>query len=141
MREPFVSTVDRPFAPPLSIGEPLVTFDLPFPPSLNNLFVNVPKKGRVPSKPYQQWKLEAGWRLITTKPRKLHGPVWITLQFEEKKGRRDLDNLAKAVLDLCVTHKVIDGDDHNTVRGLMLLWDGAVTGCRVHLSQLDGVGA
>ena len=32
---------------------------LPLPPSLNNSFVNVPGRGRVPSKAYAAWKKEA----------------------------------------------------------------------------------
>lgn len=131
----FVSDIDRPFAPPIEPGPVVSTFALPFPPSLNNLFINVPGRGRVPSARYTKWRDEAGWQLKSQRPSPVSGPVFVTLLFEEKKGMRDIDNLAKSVLDLCVTHEIIEGDNSKTVRGLRMQWDGAIVGCRVSISQ------
>lgn len=107
-----------------------ITFDLPFPPSVNNLFANG-KAGRFTTQSYRDWQTAAGWRLLADKPGRVPGAVKITLQFEEKRGRRDLDNLIKPVLDLLVKHAVIDGDHRMVVRAIDAMWSAAVQGVRV----------
>lgn len=107
-----------------------ITFDLCFPPSTNNLFANT-GHGRVATQPYRDWQTRAGWEIVSNRPGRIPGAVKVTLQFEEKGGRRDLDNLIKPVLDLCVKHSVIDGDHRSIVRAINASWSGKVQGVRV----------
>lgn len=115
-----------------------ITIDLPFPPSVNNLFANG-SKGRFPTQQYRDWQQSAGWKILAERPGRLPGPVKIILQYEEKNGRRDLDNLAKATLDLLVKHNVIDGDHRTVVREINLSWSNAVQGVRVTIEPARGV--
>ena len=100
------------------------------PPSANGLFANVPGRGRVKSEKYRGWLNAVGWDLKLAKPERVAGPVNVTLLFERPKGRRraDLDNRAKAALDLLVTHGVIE-DDH-LVQRLTLAW-APISGCQI----------
>jgi len=107
-----------------------ITFDLSFPPSVNNLFANT-THGRVTSQQYRDWQARAGWEIVANRPGRVPGAVNVTLQFEEKNGRRDLDNLIKPVLDLCVKHKVIDGDHRSIVRAISASWSSKVEGVRI----------
>ena len=101
---------------------------LPLPPTLNNLFINLQGRGRVPSKSYKDWRKRADETLWTNHVKAIGGPVKILLMIEDK-GRRDLDNCAKAVIDFLVQHNLIDGDDRKVVRRIVLEWgdiEGAI---------------
>lgn len=107
-----------------------VTVDLPFPPSVNNLFANG-SKGRFPTQQYRDWQTSAAWKLLADKPPRVPGPIKVSFEYEEKHGRRDLDNLLKAVLDLLVKHNIIDGDHRTVLRGITASWSNKVHGVRV----------
>jgi crossover junction endodeoxyribonuclease RusA len=90
-----------------------------WPPSVNNLFFNVPGRGRVPSKEYQHWKQEAGWELKAQKPQRFTVPVEITVELNPPTKRAfDPDGKLKAVIDLLVAHQVIADDNFNHVRSV-----------------------
>lgn len=90
---------------------------LPWPPSTNALYLNVKGRGRVPTKEYLAWKQEAGWTLAAQRPPKFTRPVTITIELCPPHGRRfDLDNRAKATLDLLTLHLVIPDDHDGFVR-------------------------
>lgn len=92
---------------------------LPWPPSLNNMFLNVRGKGRVRSENYRKWLTEAGWLLKSQKPRRFHEPVRIRVELNPPNARAfDLDNRNKALLDLLVEHGVIIDDSNRWVRGV-----------------------
>jgi Holliday junction resolvase RusA-like endonuclease len=110
-----------------------ITLDLPFPPSVNNLFANS-SAGRFTTQQYRDWQTAAAWRLLADKPGRVPGPVKITLVYEEKNGRRDLDNLLKAVLDLLVKHNVIDGDHRTVLREISAKWSANVQGVRITIT-------
>lgn len=98
----------------------MITVALPFPPGVNNLYANAGRR-RVISRPYEVWRRAAGFELIAQRPDKLTGPFCVTLRFDRPdKRRRDLDGLAKAVLDLLVTHQIV-GDD-SQAESLCMLW-------------------
>jgi Holliday junction resolvase RusA-like endonuclease len=90
---------------------PLVVESEHFPPSLNNMFANVAKVGRVKSKRYKTWIAAAGWdangKGTCSGPFKLV----LTLSTHHRRSNADLDNRIKPVLDLLVTHGIIDGDE------------------------------
>ncbi|HDA7431526.1 TPA: RusA family crossover junction endodeoxyribonuclease, partial [Staphylococcus aureus] len=108
--------------------------NMPFPPSTNNLFINV-AKGRIPSARYADWRQEAGWSLKAQRPRSIKGPVILKYLFQEGQDRRkrDIGNLEKAATDLLVEHKVIESDDNTIVRAIALGWSKNVTGARVEI--------
>jgi len=114
----------------------MITLTLPPPPSANNLFANK-ARGRYRTKRYMTWRRAAGWCLKQQKQRPIQGPVDVVIMLAAslrvcKNGRPknvDLDNRAKAVLDLLVTHGLIDGD--HKVESLFLQWCDRVTGCKV----------
>ncbi len=94
---------------------------IPRPPSVNGLFANAPGKGRVKTAHYKAWIQEAGLRLNqqTVDAPMISGPIKICMILD--KGRADLDNLCKPVLDLLVSHRLIH-DDRN-VNELHVLHD------------------
>jgi crossover junction endodeoxyribonuclease RusA len=94
----------------LMVGEQ--TFLLPMPPSVNALTFNIPGKGRGKTEVYKAWILEAGLRLNLQRPKRMAGLVRLSIKAirPNKRRRRDLGNLEKAVSDLLVSHGVIDDD-------------------------------
>ena len=67
--------------------------------------------------------------LASLKPGRVPGPVRLTLIYEERAGRRDLDHLIRPVVELCVRHALIDSDHRGTLREVRAGW-GAVRGLR-----------
>jgi len=112
----------------------VITLNLPFPPSVNNLFINVGRK-RVRAPRYVAWATEAGLRLNVQRPISIKGPVTLHYEFQEGQDRRkrDIGNLEKAVTDLLVQHAVIEADDNTIVREITLRWSGKVTGVLVSI--------
>jgi crossover junction endodeoxyribonuclease RusA len=89
-----------------------VSVVLPLPPSSNNMFVNVPGRGRVPSAKYNQWKKQAAQALKNTG--KVEAPVEVRIIIRPGKFWRrtsDLANREKAVTDALVTAGVIPEDN------------------------------
>jgi crossover junction endodeoxyribonuclease RusA len=95
---------------------------IPKPPSLNRLWRNVPRLGRVKSKRYKQW-IGAATASILSLPRadraQTVGPYRLRIELGRRKGS-DLDNYAKAISDLLVSLRLV-GDDSHCV-GLEMVW-------------------
>lgn len=118
----------------------MITLTLPFPPSVNNLFISAGRK-RVRSPRYRAWAEEAGALIVVQqsiyrnagKSIATHGPVTLHYEFQEGQDRRkrDIGNLEKPVTDLLVTHGVIRADDNTVVRGIDLRWSDKILGVRV----------
>lgn len=122
----------RPINPINQASDDLV-LHLPFPPSLNNLFINVRGKGRAPSARYAAWRRRAtqamwGQRIIF-----FNCPVIISIVFEDI-GTSDLDNLGKGLVDHLVHHRLISDDSRKIVRRVTLTW-GDVKGAVVTVSK------
>lgn len=84
---------------------------LPVPPSTNNLFVNKKVGGRFLSPAYKAWRTSAGWALNLSRPVPFCGDlVEVSLTVPRKPASRDLDNFAKAPIDLLVAHAIINDD-------------------------------
>lgn len=79
------------------------------PPSTNNLFLNLPGRGRVRSGAYKAWERQASAALTFASWDMPARPYVVTIRLN-MDHRGDIDNRTKAVLDLLVKHKVIDGD-------------------------------
>jgi crossover junction endodeoxyribonuclease RusA len=107
---------------------------LPCPPSTNNLFRNTSAKeramwakrgakpkSRVPTPEYDAWRQLAGLKANLQHQEPLTGRVTVTLRCPEA-SRRDLENFAKAPIDLLVAHGLIEDDRNRIVRGLTMVW-------------------
>jgi hypothetical protein len=91
-------------------------FRLPVPPSTNNAFVNVQRRGRVKSKSYTAWLREADkWyqlqRLHALKP--ILGPRSLRILLPKIRG--DASNRIKLIEDYLVS-RGLTGDDRDNVK-------------------------
>lgn len=87
-----------------------VTFQLPVPPSVNELFRNVPGKGRVKTRVYDDWRAHALTSMRLQKLAPVAGHVLIRMNIEMAGDRADLDNRVKAIFDAIVEAKIIRDD-------------------------------
>lgn len=96
-----------------------VRLTLSWPPSTNNLFLNVNGRGRVPTSEYKAWQRTAGWELQAQRPRKFTVPVEVVVELHPPTRRAfDADGKLKAPIDLLVTHQVIADDSIKYVRSV-----------------------
>lgn len=112
----------------------VLVLNLPFPPSLNNLFVNVRGKGRVPSVRYKNWRERATQAMWGQRMIAFSGPVEIHIVYEDA-GQADLDNLSKGLIDHLVHHRLIYDDSRKIVRKVTLEW-GHVKGAVVTVTKI-----
>lgn len=97
------------------------TFTLPYPVSVNGAFKM--HNGARLSKAYRAWRDAAGLELLSQRPQKHGGRVHVSIAFRAPdRRRRDIDNLLKAVLDLCVKHGVIVDNSNRYVAGIAADW-------------------
>lgn len=107
---------------PAEVVAGLTAIRLPFPPGVNNLFKNV-RRGRARTDRYDAWIAEAGLALRRQRPAAIPGKFKADLVFDRPDmRRRDLDGLAKAILDLLGKSGVIV-DDH-LAEDIRLRWSG-----------------
>lgn len=93
---------------------------LPYPPTTNNLFINVGKR-RVRSAGYDAWLREASAMVAQQRPAKVHGPYRMTMLATRPDRRsRDLGNLEKPVSDLLVKCGVVRDD--SDAQAILLFW-------------------
>lgn len=102
---------------------------LPVPPSTNNLFINARNgRGRILSPDYRAWRKTAAKALTLSSWDMPSRPYGITIRVNVNH-QSDIDNRTKAVLDLLVEHKIIDGDQW--VNALHVYRDRTIVGCTV----------
>jgi Holliday junction resolvase RusA-like endonuclease len=89
-----------------------ITISVTLPPSVNSLYLLRGRK-RVPSRRYSEWRHEAGWELKRQRPTPIDGP-WTASIVLPADMRGDIDNRAKALLDLLVLHRIVPDDRHCT---------------------------
>lgn len=112
-----------------------MTFDLPFPPSVNTMYRNVAGRGRVKTAEYKAWLREAGLALRRQKPaQQIAGQVCLRIDLD-KRRRGDCSNRAKAVEDLLVSHGVIPDDSQKWVKRVDIGWED-VHGCKVNVERV-----
>lgn len=102
---------------------------LPLPPSANGMFKNV-RHGRAKTKTYRQWIFNAGWDLKVSAKWRVPGAVMVFVAVPLNMPG-DVDNRAKAILDLLVTHQRIDDDRHVQSVSVTRSPDVAAKTCRV----------
>jgi Holliday junction resolvase RusA-like endonuclease len=123
----------------------MITLTLPVPPSTNALFRNRSAHeraiaaaqgrklpGRARTEAYNSWRNAAGWQLKLQHPQKVPGAVEIEIVMRRMSKSADVDNRAKAVIDLLVEHRVIDDDCNVTAETTR--W-AAVDGCIVTVRE------
>ncbi len=101
-----------------------LVFRLPLSPPVNNLYLNMPRVGRVKSKRYRAWEAAADqWyalQKLHVEP-KVSGPYSCEIVLPKVRG--DIDGRPKAILDWCVSRNVTDDDKH-LVRLVVTVDDG-----------------
>ena len=110
-----------------------VVLRLPFPPSVNNLFITARNGKRVISPDYREWRANAENCIVQQGRPRINGRVNVIMEFEDKPGRHDIDNLCKGPLDTLVHMFVIDADDSKVVRRLTVSWSDK-PGCTVTIT-------
>lgn len=83
------------------------------PPSVNSLYANKKSGGRRKSETYKSWIRTACQEILAQRRKitSIHGPYTILIKVA-KGTRGDVDNRAKAVLDILVSMGVTDDDKH-----------------------------
>ena len=114
-------------------GQPPISINLPVPPSVNSLTFNR-RGGRTKTKRYTDWITEAGWEIHKQKPPKIRGPVQVDIEVENGATRADIDNLIKPLLDVCVSHKLIENDSPKFVKGVSIALRDGIHGCQIFIS-------
>ena len=90
------------------------------PPSTTGLYKNV-RTGRAATADYKAWLTTAGWELRRQRPKPYDVGVRVHIRLHcPHNVPYDIDNRAKAVLDLLVKHDVIPDDSNKWVRSLHL---------------------
>lgn len=96
---------------------------LPFPPSTNNLFLNVGKR-RVRTKRYDAWRVAAA-EILKPVAQPFTGPYRMLMIVERPDRRaRDLSNFIKAVEDALVTAGWVRDDSDCAAIGIE--WDALI---------------
>jgi len=108
-----------------------LTFTLPYPPSVNALYRNVPKVGRVKTKATEAFNFQAALALAGQRANGIKGTVNVTYEvgrFPDKR-RRDVGNYEKALSDALVANGIIEDD--SLIEWISIGWVDGVEGVRV----------
>lgn len=106
----------------------MIELECPFPPTTNNLFMNVGKR-RIPTPAYRKWREIAAClidhQMVGKQP--ITGPYHMVIDLDRPdKRNRDVSNYAKALEDSLVLCRVIRDD--SDARSLMLKWSDRTPG-------------
>lgn len=112
---------------------------LPGPISTNNLYNNVPGRGRIMSKDYRVWKGVAASMLMAQKPLPRFAlPVEMMFYIGEIGiGQMDSDNTLKAYTDAIKEARIIHDDSRRWVRRTGAVWVPGMTGCVVRIKTAE----
>lgn len=115
----------------------MIRYELPFPPSVNNLFANA-GKSRVRTARYKAWAKEAGQFILLQGRKRLHGHVGLAVDLvKPDRRKRDLSNTIKAIEDLLVDMQVIEDD--SLIQVLSVQWVESGSPCVVTVTDLAAV--
>lgn len=106
----------------------MIELAIPFPPTTNNLFMNVGKR-RIPTKSYRVWRELAAVQIDhqMLKQQAITGPYHMTIELDRPDKRaRDVSNYAKAIEDSLTLCRVIRDD--SDALSLMLKWSDRAPG-------------
>lgn len=115
----------------------MIRYELPFPPSTNNLFENA-SKGRRRSPRYNAWRETAGKLLMMQGRKHVRGCVALAVDLvKPDRRKRDLSNTLKAIEDLLVDMQVIEDD--SLIQALSVQWVESGVPCVVTITDLSAV--
>ena len=97
-----------------------VAFHLPAPPSTNALFKNVPGRGRVKTRSYDDWRMMAHVALRQQRIKNVDGRCIVVIGVERGSLNADIDNTIKATLDIIVSAGVLTDDKF--VTAIAITW-------------------
>ena len=101
----------------------MINFQLPFPPSVNCMYANRRRGGRMKTKRYEAWLEECHYRMNVKGIMPVHERVYLLYALQSPDNRiRDDSNYSKALTDLLVDHGTIMDDDHRYVKGTFTYW-------------------
>jgi Holliday junction resolvase RusA-like endonuclease len=101
----------------------MIRVELPFPVPIADCFTNAGKCGRVKTKRYEAYGLEAWASITKQKPGKAKGAVSVYIRVVAPDKRvRDGDNLLKCVFDTLKDNGIIADDSNRVVRRHTLEW-------------------
>lgn len=112
---------------------------LPYPPSVNSIWKPTGKGGIYKDAKARAWAMEASW-LVRASGVKVRGPFIFSLTAHRPDKRaRDLDNLAKVVLDALQAGGAIEND--SLCQAIIMRWEGVgfsamMTGPAMHLPMV-----
>lgn len=116
----------------------LIRYQLPFPPSVNHLFNPIGNRRMIKSREYRSWFIHAGNAIIEQGRKAMKGEVVVSIALvAPDKRRRDASNLIKAVEDLLVNMRVIEGDDNRYVQKISAQWVDDGEPCTVLVQQYE----
>ena len=111
-----------------------VTVSLPFPLGVNNLYLNLPGRGRVLSPKYRAWQTETQWMLIEQGPSRIAGPFHASILVSRPdKRKRDIDGLVKCCLDAIVKAGIVEDD--SLAESVSIAWAPGIVGAQVSLTK------
>lgn len=111
---------------------------LPFPPSVNEMYVNRKGRGRgrFPSRSYKQWTQDSVAMLRLQQHILQHLTMRVSVEILlDDRRQGDCDNRIKPVLDLLVKHRILRGDQKKYVRKVSSEW-AACEGCLVRIVEM-----
>lgn len=103
-----------------------VAFTLPVPPSVNELYRNLPGRGRVQSAVYHEFIRFGITSIRNQKVQPVPGRVMAIFGVERSSLAADIDNRLKAMLDTIVKAEVIKDD--NMVTAIAVCWSPRANG-------------
>lgn len=107
------------------------------PPSTNHLYLNVPNRGRVKTRAYEDWIFQAGLMLNRQIEGRFTGRVDILIEIEDAHQNRDASNTIKPLEDLLVKCGVIEDDRAKYVRSVKAQWAN-IEGVRITVEAANG---
>ena len=116
---------------------------LPTPPSVNALWrrgkqgvtrSGKKRRGMIHSPAYDAWKAAAGIYINQRKPGRISGWFTVTILIGWTRAGKDIDNHAKAIMDLLQEHGVIEND--SWAWQVTIGWSLDVEGAEVSLDKL-----
>jgi crossover junction endodeoxyribonuclease RusA len=103
---------------------------IPFPPSVNSMYLNVRGKGRVKTPEYREWIAVASMLVAAQNPVPPKGRAFIRIKIDDTR-QGDADGRIKAAVDLLVRCGILQDDRKKYVRKVSIEW-AKVEGCEIY---------
>jgi crossover junction endodeoxyribonuclease RusA len=108
-----------------------VVLELDLCPSVNNLFINNARGGRVKSQAYMRWRARSLVEMMAQRPGRISGAYEVQILAGRPTATSDIDNRIKPILDLLAGQ--ITDDDRNC-QGVSAHWSSKIQKGRVQIT-------